>query len=317
MNVIDKILNHPLLVENPIVLIDIGASGGTHKIWKKLASKSICIAFDADTRELNFEEKESSLFKKLLVVNAIVSEDDSQSKVFNLTKSPFCSSLLTPNLEGLSDYYYQDIFEVKEQIELKTITIDNAIKNLNVPYIDWFKTDSQGTDLRIFHSISEKVYKSILVAEFEPGIINAYQGEDQLFELLKYFKEKDHFYCESCVVKGTPRIKKEYLDRVSTSGLVQKILKHTLPQDAAWTEIRYLRKHNEMETDVRSLLVGYVFSMLLGQYGNALSICDKLTNKEHESLRKQMIQYTEKKIFRSMFSKSMLKVVIDKIRDRF
>jgi FkbM family methyltransferase len=315
VNVIDKILNHPLLKEKPIVLIDIGASGGTHKIWKKLASKSICIAFDADTRELNFEEKESNIFKKLYVINAIVSDDDSKPKSFNLTNSPFCSSLLKPNINELEDYFYRDSFEVEKEIELKTITIDNAISNLNIKYIDWFKTDSQGTDLRIFKSISENTYNKISVAEFEPGIINAYQEEDMLFELLKFFKENNHYYCESCEIKGSPRIKKEYLNMVSKNSFMQKLLKHSLPQDAGWAEIRYLRKHQQL-SDLRSYLVAYVFSMLLGQYGNAISISEKIEGNDNHILKREMRKYAESKIKKSIFSFYFFRVILNKLLNK-
>ncbi len=59
-------------------------------------------------------------------------------------------------------------------------------------YIDGYKTDSQGTDLRIFNSLPKEIINKILLAEFEPGIIDAYQGEDKLHHLLAHM-EKEPF----------------------------------------------------------------------------------------------------------------------------
>ena len=53
------------------------------------------------------------------------------------------------------------------------------MKELEIKSFDWFKTDSQGTDLRLFKSIGETLIPKIIVAEFEPGFINSYLGEDK------------------------------------------------------------------------------------------------------------------------------------------
>ena len=48
--------------DKPPVLIDIGASGEIHPEWKLIAKHSICIAFDADTRDFNNSETNSDNF---------------------------------------------------------------------------------------------------------------------------------------------------------------------------------------------------------------------------------------------------------------
>ena len=64
-----KIFSIEELKLNPPVLIDIGASGALHRCWKKIAKYSICIAFDADSREMKIIENAKSDFKKLYVYN--------------------------------------------------------------------------------------------------------------------------------------------------------------------------------------------------------------------------------------------------------
>ena len=40
-------------------------------------------------------------------------------------------------------------------------------------YIDWYKSDSQGTDLRIFDTLLDVVKDRVLAVDFEPGILDA------------------------------------------------------------------------------------------------------------------------------------------------
>jgi hypothetical protein len=95
MNIIDKVLSLPEFKEHPPVLVDIGASGELHKIWKNLAKYSICIAFDADSRDIEYTVNEKSHYKKLYVYNRILtSQLKENEETFYLTKSPYCSSLL-------------------------------------------------------------------------------------------------------------------------------------------------------------------------------------------------------------------------------
>jgi len=52
---------------------------------------------------------------------------------------------------------------------------------------------------------NDRNQKKILVADFEPGIIDAYEGEDKLHQLMAYM-DKDPFWVSSMEIKGTKRI---------------------------------------------------------------------------------------------------------------
>ena len=128
MSIIDKVISHPLLKEFPPVLIDIGASGQIHKKWKKIASHSICIAFDADDREFGYVVKENSGYKKLYVYNCIVSNSNKSKDNFYLTKSPYCSSLLEPDEEALKNYAFAEKFKVEKKENIETEKINRCFE---------------------------------------------------------------------------------------------------------------------------------------------------------------------------------------------
>ncbi len=75
---INKILNHPLLLDKPPVLIDIGASEKINPKWRKFSKYSICIAFDADERDFSITLNENENFRKLYKINRIVSISESK-----------------------------------------------------------------------------------------------------------------------------------------------------------------------------------------------------------------------------------------------
>jgi hypothetical protein len=184
--IIKNIMNHASLKNQPPVLVDIGASGFIHKKWRKIAKYSVCIAFDADTRDFDASEIENKNWRTLIKLNRLVAEIPRKVVNFYLTQSPHCSSTLSPDEKALEPWAFSQLVNVVNTIKLPATDIKTALKETGLEYIDWFKTDSQGTDLRIFCSIPEKISNNILTAEFEPGIIDAMKGEDKLHSLMAY-----------------------------------------------------------------------------------------------------------------------------------
>lgn len=202
---IKKILNRKEFISKPPVLLEVGASGKIHESWKKIAKHSICIAFDADLRDFS-TEKSNSKYKKLILINKIVSNRTGKAK-FYLTKEPHCSSALDTDMNSLQHWLFRDKFVVEGQVEVDAITINAVLDTLGFEYLDWFKTDSQGTDLRIFKEIRKSIREKLLVAEFEPGIIDGYKDEDKLHSILEFMN--DDFFVDEIKLVGAHRVKPE------------------------------------------------------------------------------------------------------------
>src|SRR5215216_3634807 len=78
------------------VLVDIGASGGTPRIWQPIRKHSAYIGFDPDSREIRKIEHDQ--FKSAVIIKEVVTADASETEAhFFLTRSPYCSSTLRPN----------------------------------------------------------------------------------------------------------------------------------------------------------------------------------------------------------------------------
>lgn len=252
--------------DQPPVLIDIGASGGIHSKWKHVAKYAYCLAFDADDREFHVTEQTNKTYKKLITFNRIVTAEHIGQTNFHLTASPFCSSLLEPNKEKLEPWVFSPLFSVERVIPLPATTLQEALQQANIDYIDWFKTDTQGTDLRLFTSLPAALQSKILAAEFEPGIIDAYEGEDKLYAVMQEMRDQG-FWLSSMAVKGVQRLHVRY-----TAEFGPFMTKRILRKTPGWAEVTYLRQ--SAIDHQRQFLLLYVFALLERQYGFALEITE-------------------------------------------
>ncbi len=288
MTIIDTILGSGYFNNRPPVLIDIGASGEINAKWKAIAPYSICIAFDADDREFQITEDEASGYKKLISINRIVTATKTATADFYLTQSPFCSSLLQPSFDKLSPWVFQSLFTIEKKIPLRAITVAEALEQSGIQYIDWFKTDTQGTDLRLFMSVPDNIRKDILAAEFEPGIIDAYEQEDKLYSILQALPQQG-FWLSSMEVKGTQRLKESYtamMGKFAASRMIRK--------SPCWAELTWL--HNTAALPQRSFLLLYVFALLERQYGFALEVCDAALQQYNDAIFTECRQAALKKL---------------------
>lgn len=301
MSLIDKVLSREEFRLMPPVLVDIGASGEVHAKWRKIARHAVCISFDADEREIGYLVHTAKTFKKQIVYNCIVTEKKSEAMDFYLTRSPFCSSTLAPDIEKLSDYAFVDKFEVDKKVQLKTIDLPTVIKEHNLTKIDWFKTDSQGTDLRLFKSIGEEMINRVIVAEFEPGFIDAYKGEDKLYMLLAYM-DKKNFWLADMKVLGSQRINRE-TKNVKLGSIPARLMKAVLRNSPGWAEVVYFNSFTDEDLfDKRDYLLAWVFAVIQKRYGFAMDIAMKGKRKFNDVVFSEMEKFSQRRIFLRMFN---------------
>ncbi len=315
MGLVDKVLSRNEFKDEPPVLLDIGASGTIHKKWKKITKYSICIAFDADTRDFNPEPAIARKYKKLFIKNALVTENGSAGQVdFYLTKSPYCSSLLKPSLERLSKWAFAPLFEIDQTIQLKCVDINSVLNELKLERIDWFKSDSQGTDLRLFKSISESIRDKIITAEFEPGILDAYEGEDKLHAILSHMDSSKKFWLSELELKGTTRIEYESLHDLFKGRFMQKVIGRVGKNSPGWGEMTFLNTYKDISLFTkRDILLGWVISTLQGQHGFALEIA-KLGKKNHnDSIFDELKKHSTRKVFLWAFSFKYITIILKKM----
>jgi FkbM family methyltransferase len=252
------------------VLVDIGASGGAPAIWKSIASLSTYVAFDPDLRDM--AQSFGGEFHRRIVFNKAVTDDALSADVeFNLTAYPHCSSALTPNMEGLKDYAFQEYFATERKVRVPAITLGAVLQQTELSRIDWMKIDTQGTDLRLFTSLSDGVRSRMLALDVEPGLINAYQGEDLFVDAHRHLTQHG-FWLSNLNIGSTARIRKSTLaELVPNPSMRQAFAHRAIKKSPAWAEARYMREI-DLLADPNAYALLWTFAMIDRQAGFALDV---------------------------------------------
>jgi hypothetical protein len=306
-----KILSRKEFRDNPPVLLDIGASGKIYEPWKELAKYSICVAFDADAREMKYIEDGSGGYKKAYICNKILTSSDAKEEDFYLTKSPYCSSLLKPDSVNLAHWNFADLFAVEKVVKLKTANLNQVLAEFNVKRIDWFKTDSQGTDLRLFAGLDSKIVHKILVADFEPGVIDAYHGEDKLGALLSYM-DKLPFWVDEMklpkIVRITKKTKKILTEKFGDR--IEGTMHHILKSSPFCAEISFINNFTaSLDFNARDFLLLFVIAYLKEQYAFALEIASKGATRFDDKIFEELQDIIIKKIARKIKTEKVKKIL--------
>jgi FkbM family methyltransferase len=302
MNIIDKVMQRAELLDEPPVLIDIGASGGIHAYWKRIAKYSVCIAFDADDRDFQPVEKTNGDYRKLFVYNRILSTKTEDENDFYLTRSPHCSSLLKPNEDGLKNWAYAKKFEVEKKVQLKSVDLISVLAELRIEKIDWYKSDSQGIDLKLFKSLDEKIRNQIIVAEFEPGILDAYQGEDKLHHVLSYMDQSTQYWLSRLTLKGTQRIAYKNLKSILKNDFLSEVSPYVNKTAPGWGEMVFINTFENLGQAKRDLLLGWVLSTLQSEHGFAYQLAITGMERFEDALFVELKNFSALKVRMGMIS---------------
>jgi FkbM family methyltransferase len=269
---IDCVLRSSEFVDRPPVLVDVGASGGIHASWQPIARHSICIGFDPDDRDFSTASG-SRGFRECHVVRAIVTDRDSAESAVYLTQSPYCSSTLRPRVDRLAKYAHAGLFEVVGTTTVPSTRLDTVLANFGLNSLDWLKTDSQGLDRRVFESLSPALRKRTMVVELEPGIMDGYDGEDKLEDVLAAFAGPD-FWCASLTAKGAVRGSATVLKRLLGPSILSS-LSSTEKVGAGWAEIEFINAFDNPQLHTaRDLLLGWTVATIRGHHAFAMELAD-------------------------------------------
>lgn len=262
------------------VLVDLGASGEVYEVWRAISSTSVLVGFDPDSREM--DERSSDLFRTHHIIPRAVTADENPTATFYLTRSPFCSSTLEPDHESLEAYLMAPLFEVESEVRVPASTLGRALEELGIERVDWFKADTQGTDLRIFRSLPRSIRDGVLAVDVEPGLASTYRGEDLFVETHAYLTSQG-FWLSRLRVKGSARMtgasksELDVIDNADETGSES----HGVRQSPVWCEARYLRTAASLENrEDRDWVLSWVFAMLDDQQGFAM---DLVRGLEHRS----------------------------------
>lgn len=105
-----------------------------------------------------------------------------------ITQHPMCSSLYKPNETFNKLYNNLEVTNLKDEIEIETITLDYFIDKHDIGNIDFIKIDVQGAELDIFKGASNAL-KNVLNIVCEVEFIDVYENQPLFGDICNYLSQ--------------------------------------------------------------------------------------------------------------------------------
>lgn len=182
-----RMVGNQLLANNPLWIVDVGASGGIDPKWAKFTSAYRGILFEPDPRE--YETLKSKSGKHLIVLNSALS-DSVNTVDFNLCRKQQASSFYLPNTDFLNKFPESERFEVTKTIRIKTDTLDHQLRINGIAEIDFMKVDTQGHELPILKGSVDYLTNAIGL-EIEVEFAQLYKDQPLFNQVDTFVREND------------------------------------------------------------------------------------------------------------------------------
>jgi hypothetical protein len=127
-------------------------------------------------------------FKRISLKKGIAPQAGRYS--FRLNKFVGCSSILSPKIELIRRYGLEKYYEVERLIEIDCETLPSVLERLDLPRVDFLKTDLEGLDYPVIKSCEPLLDKMLAIQcelRFEPF----YEGEPFFHEVCAFLYSRD------------------------------------------------------------------------------------------------------------------------------
>jgi FkbM family methyltransferase len=161
-----------------INLIDIGARDGIEQEWMKLHSYLKVFSFDPDVKSVINKTSNSIVYPYAIGAH-------NENKPFYICKDKYCSSLLKPNFDFLSEFPDWERFIIEKQINVKVRTLDDLLINNEIEQPDVIKIDAQGMSYDILVN-SLSVVKNAICIVVECSYERMYVEENLIDKILRF-----------------------------------------------------------------------------------------------------------------------------------
>ena len=255
------------------VLVDVGAAGAVPDFWRPLAPHAFYIGFDPDSREMGHQPERGWKRAQIFPFAVVADSNENDVEVF-LTSAPQCSSTLPPDQAALDHYDFAASFHVEAREKCAASTLAAALQTVDVAGPDWLKLDTQGTDWRIFASLNSAQRAQVLAVDVEPGLVDAYQGED-LFAPTHAALVKEGFWPVHMKVCGVSR---GHVESWKSIGWTGERAARVVAVSPVWVEARYFRSVESLRphaTERQWVLLG-LFAAIEKQWGFVLDVSREL-----------------------------------------
>ncbi len=161
----------------PLVVVDVGASGGVDLGWRALPNDALVLAFEPDEEEC---ERLSRLAPgtsgpRVEYVPLALGRERTRAPFYE-THRAYCSSNLRPMQEMWERFPSLAAMALESVSEIELVPLDEWCRDRGVNHIDFIKLDTQGSELDILHG-ARQILNSTLIVEIEVEFNPLYENQ--------------------------------------------------------------------------------------------------------------------------------------------
>lgn len=164
---------------NPKTVYDIGANKGNWvKHWSKRYHNADFVCFEANSKH----KRPGWLVERHHWFNSVLSDENDKEVQFY-------------DVRGTGDSYYKEMtphYQNVEPVTLKTRRLDDIIQENNLPFADFIKIDTQGSELDVFNG-APKVLEHAQVIHVEMPVLEYNKGAPTFSDYISFFAA-NNFY---------------------------------------------------------------------------------------------------------------------------
>jgi FkbM family methyltransferase len=146
-----------VLSGDPIVLLDVGASGGVIPRWSPYRADIAFIGVEPDARSVSelVNSPESKLFRSYEIVPFGAWNRTGAVRI-SFTRKPMCSSHFAPNIPFLSRFLEVERFDIVGSTEVECRTVDDLLSGCG-KLVDFIKLDLEGGELAVLEGATKSI----------------------------------------------------------------------------------------------------------------------------------------------------------------
>lgn len=177
------------LIQNPVTLVDVGASGGPIPRFQALKGYTKTVGFEPDQKA--FSELIKIQDHETIFLNKALSNQSGEVD-FHINKNRATSSFLLADQDFLAEFPNPQDYEPDEIIRKDVITLDEALGSANIDDVDFIKLDTQGTELFILQGGSKALTKCFGI-EIEVEFYPVYKQQPLFADIDNFLRRQGYF----------------------------------------------------------------------------------------------------------------------------
>lgn len=202
------------MIDNRLSVHHIGGRDGNRAFpcLRKFEKDLVNVFYDADPDCLaQIQERNQNLESKLHVLPYCLA-DVCKSTSLNINYDPYTSSLLDPNPEYKSYYYFNldhdyvlaDVTKVIEKRRIEAVTIDYIFQaaDIQIPRPDFLSIDTQGSEYEILVGAEDTLKSSVIALVVEAEFHPVYKGQKLFGELMKLLSDQGFHFVRFLGIQG-------------------------------------------------------------------------------------------------------------------